>query len=48
MYVETDMGPTTHEQCTEKWDLVSQAKVIQCRGKPKLLKIRMEAQIVKC
>lgn len=38
----------THEQCIEKGDLLSQAKAIQCGGKSKLLKTRMETKIVKC
>lgn len=40
--------PATYKQCTEKGDLVSQTKVIQCGGKPKLLKIRMGTKIIKC
>lgn len=39
--------PATLEQCTEQGDLVSQAKAIQCGGKSKLLKIRMETKIGK-
>lgn len=41
------LRPATHEQCTEQGDLVSQAKAIQCGGKSKLLKIRMETKIAK-